>query len=124
MRRHDVENEVAGPRRAAAWALCAVALACGSTASSTRGGIDPNAPDELPFQQALAAYNGAQAARLAGDVAGAQAGFTQARALFDQLLATYPSSPRRDNSAYLGGRCSTQTLDAQSYLALKGCPPC
>ncbi|HET6923652.1 MAG TPA: hypothetical protein VFI16_10945 [Anaeromyxobacteraceae bacterium] len=105
MGRHDTRGGPSRAPRAAAWALCALAIACGSSPSSTRGGIDPNAPDEILFQQALGAYGAARAARIAGDVAGAQSGFAQAQGRFDQLLATYPASPRRDNSAYLAGRC-------------------
>ena len=61
------------------------------------GIIDPSAPDEVLFQAALADWN----AMLYAD----------AETKFDQLLAQYPDSPRRDNSAYLSGRCRYELLD-------------
>ncbi len=52
--------------------------------------VDPNSADELLFQDALARYT-------ALDYAGAEQ-------LFDDLLASYPESPRTDNAKYLAGR--------------------
>ena len=76
------------------WATCL--LFCAGLASACAHDstplIDPNAPDEMLFQQALAAYDAQN--------------YTEAQGLFDQLLVDYPDSPRHDNAGYLSGRCS------------------
>jgi TolA-binding protein len=95
-------------------ALSMSAYGCGSEKSPLAEGaptdgneaIDPNAPDEQLFQQALAQYD-------AGDYAGAQP-------LFDELLATYPDSPRHDNAGYLAGRCRyEQTAYADAIVVFE-----
>lgn len=59
-------------------------------AGETQAPIDPNSPDELSFQDALARYEALD--------------YTTAEQLFENLLATYPDSPRADNAKYLSGR--------------------
>lgn len=75
-------------------ALATLSACSGSSASTT---IDPNASDEKLFQEGLALYN--------------QMMFGPAAAKFDQLLSTYPSSPRHDNAGYLTGRCAYELVD-------------
>jgi len=71
--------------------LCGALGACGHDSIPVGDpNIDPNAPDELLFQEGLAAYNAVD--------------YDVAIAKFDELLATYPDSPRHDNSGYLVGR--------------------
>lgn len=79
------------------WPL-AFALAAGPSCSgSSSTTIDPNAPDEKLFQEALALYD--------------QMMYGPAAVKFDQLLADYPTSPRADNAGYLTGRCSYELAD-------------
>src|SRR5512145_3112131 len=72
--------------------LLLLAAACGHDAPPGGVVIDPDAPDELLFQEGLALYD--------------QRSYAPAAAKFDLLLATYPSSPRHDNAGYLTGRSS------------------
>jgi len=74
----------------------------GSTTTGGAANIDPNAPDELLFQQGVALF---QAADYAG-----------AKAKFDQLLSMYPSSVRHDNAGYLAGRCRYELGDYQGAI--------
>jgi TolA-binding protein len=89
-------------------------VAC-SGSSSTAQKIDPNAPDELAFQAALAHYDAGAAAQVAARAAldpGVQAAqdatavaeYGAAQAGFHRLQLDFPTSLRVDNSAYLEGR--------------------
>jgi len=62
--------------------------ACGHSSSPVA--IDPNAADEVLFQEGLAAYNAVD--------------YPTALSKFGELLTTFPDSPRHDNSGYLIGR--------------------
>ena len=108
------------PISVAALALVPLLAACGGGSSAP-----PPAPDEALFREAVALWNAANAAAAtqrallappAPDPAAAQVQFdlalglyAQAQARFDELGVRYPSSPRADNAAYLGGRCSYES---------------
>lgn len=114
------------PALAASLALLA---ACGGGRSTPPGPppIDPGNPADLLFQSGVTRYDAATlaqtdafAARKAGDAAAeasrfatSRAEFGQAQGIFDQLASLYPQSIRRDNAAYLAGRCSYEngTID-------------
>jgi tetratricopeptide (TPR) repeat protein len=105
------------PHRLAALAapLVAAALACGGGSS---GGVplDPNKPDDALLLSGIGHYD--QANQLAttaraepvgtqrdADVASAVDHYRQAIAAFHALPVDFPDSIRRDNAAYLEGRC-------------------
>ncbi len=83
----------------------AFAGACGHDSSPVDPGasIDPDAPDEILFQEGLAAYDAQD--------------FATAIAKFDELLATYPDSPRHDNAGYLVGRSEYETNAFDAAIA-------
>lgn len=95
-------------RLAAAAAL--VLSACSGSGSTP--GVDPNAPDEIAFQAALAHYDAGTAAQVAARTAAdptaqnalAVSEFQAAQTGFHQLPLDFPTSARVDNSAYLEAR--------------------
>ena len=72
------------------------------TGGNGSSSVDPTAPDEVLFQEALALYN-------AGDAAGAEPKFLE-------LVSTYPDSLRQDNSRYLAARSQYQLLRFQDCV--------
>jgi len=83
--------------------IVALALSLGACGHEAIG-IDPNAPDEILFQEGLTAYNALD--------------YASAITTFNELLSTYPDSPRHDNSGYLIGRSHyIQGRDAEALVA-------